>query len=513
MGSIDLREAYYSVSIAEEDRQYLRFIWRGVTYQYRCLPFGLTSAPRIFTKLLKPVFGTLRNLGYLSVAYIDDSYIQGETYSLCQDNINVTRAQLDKLGFLINYEKSVLKPCQSIVFLGFILNSKHMTISLTEKKIQNFLDKYHNIYNKIDVIIRQVAELIGIMVSYAIAIPFGPLFVKQLESEKVEALRNAKGNFDSYMIISTASKQDLKWWADNIKSSGAPISRGMPSHTLTTDASGEGWGAVLDNSVEQTGGRWSLIEHGFRNNINYLELKATLLGLMCFQNVLSGHHIRLRIDNVTAVAYINHMGGTKSALCNKLSREIWLFAMHHNMWLSAVHLPGVLNCVADRESRVFHDATEWMLSRDIFDTIMRVFFTPCVDLFASKLNNQVVKYFSWRPDPDAYAVDAVMYHWEDFRFYAFPPFSVLERVLQKVRLDKAEGLLVVPRWPTQNWYPVLLRMCASPPRLIPRGKRSLVLPYKTELVHPLYKKLQLMVCHISGSVFRDRGSLMTPYPL
>jgi hypothetical protein len=61
-----------------------------------------------------------------------------------------------------------------------------MTIFLvTEKKIQNVFDKYHNIYNKIDVIIKQVSELIGIMVSYAIAIPLGPLFVKQLGSEKV----------------------------------------------------------------------------------------------------------------------------------------------------------------------------------------------------------------------------------------------------------------------------------------------------------------------------------------
>jgi len=70
MGSVDLTDVYYGVSICEDDRKYLRFIWRGTLYQYTCLPNGLSIAPRLLTKLLKPVYSYLRSQGYISVAYI-----------------------------------------------------------------------------------------------------------------------------------------------------------------------------------------------------------------------------------------------------------------------------------------------------------------------------------------------------------------------------------------------------------------------------------------------------------
>ena len=73
MASIDLTDAYYTVPVAPEHRKYLWFMWGGKLFQYTCMPNGLSSAPRYFTKLLKPVYGTLRSQGHLNVGYIDDS--------------------------------------------------------------------------------------------------------------------------------------------------------------------------------------------------------------------------------------------------------------------------------------------------------------------------------------------------------------------------------------------------------------------------------------------------------
>ena len=75
MASVDLKDAYYAVPIAEEHLQYHRFYWQGRLYQYTCKPNGLSSAPRYFTKLLKPVYSTLRQKGHLNAGYIDDSYL------------------------------------------------------------------------------------------------------------------------------------------------------------------------------------------------------------------------------------------------------------------------------------------------------------------------------------------------------------------------------------------------------------------------------------------------------
>ena len=77
---------------------------------------------------------------------------------------------------------------------------------------------------------------------------------------------------------------------------------------------------------------------------------------------------------------------------------------------------------------------------------------PSIDLFASRLNAQVEQFVSWRPDPDAVAVDAFSLDWAKFEFYAFPPFCLKTRCLQKVNFDRAEGILIVPDWPTQAWY-------------------------------------------------------------
>ena len=67
--------------------RYLRFEWQGKLYKYTCLPNGLFSAPRSFTKILKPVYSSLCSKGHINVGYIDDSYLQGDTYKECKHNV------------------------------------------------------------------------------------------------------------------------------------------------------------------------------------------------------------------------------------------------------------------------------------------------------------------------------------------------------------------------------------------------------------------------------------------
>ena len=74
MASVDLIDAYYSVPIHRDHQKDLKFEWQGQLYQFTCLPNGLACAPRLFTKLLKPAYSTLRKQGFQSVGYIDDSY-------------------------------------------------------------------------------------------------------------------------------------------------------------------------------------------------------------------------------------------------------------------------------------------------------------------------------------------------------------------------------------------------------------------------------------------------------
>ena len=83
MASIDLKDAYYSVSVNKNHGKYLGVIWKHQLFQFTCLPNGLSCAPRIFTKILKSIYATLRSQGFENVGYIDDPYLQGGTFSDC----------------------------------------------------------------------------------------------------------------------------------------------------------------------------------------------------------------------------------------------------------------------------------------------------------------------------------------------------------------------------------------------------------------------------------------------
>lgn len=134
--------------MAEEHRKYLRFIWRNKVYQYTCHAQGLASAPRIFTKLLKPVFATLRRLGHVIIGYIDDSLLFGSYVQECSDHVSETLALVESLGFVVNYEKYVLVPSTKIIFLGNVIVSKLMLVFLTDERKLSILDACKNLQKR-----------------------------------------------------------------------------------------------------------------------------------------------------------------------------------------------------------------------------------------------------------------------------------------------------------------------------------------------------------------------------
>ena len=505
MGSIDLQDAYYTVPMDESCKKFMRFVWRGDVMEYQSLAFGLSSAPRLFTKLMKPIFAKLRGEGYVSVAYIDDSYLQGTTIKECKDNIDATFALLTKLGFVVNIQKSELEPKQQITFLGFILNSQNMTVRVTEKKSKKLRQKISDLQAIANPSIRQVSEVIGLMVAYSIAVPHGRLFAITLERAKIQALKYSRGNFEAKMSLTQRAYEDMNWWHDNISVISAPVRRAPPEIEMFTDASlTVGWGAVLLNT--RTGGNWSATDLLKYEHINQLELFAVLLALKSFISQLQNKHVKLHIDNTTAVACINHFGSTRSEKCNEITRDIWMLAIKHDMWLTSVHIKGTRNISADMESRKLRNDTEWMLCSNIFKKISDLYFRPDIDMFASRINHQVDKYISWLPDPEAFMIDALSMSWKQFNnLYIFCPFSMIHRVVQKILCDKVCAILVVPEWPTASWYPLIMKMCLKPPRMLPRTKYLLKLPQQPDRIHPLHPKLRLMACLVSGECLQNRA--------
>ena len=284
------------------------------------------------------------------------------------------------------------------------------------------------------------------MVSMFPGVEYAQLFYRSLEIDKIKALKASRGDYNSIMILSDTSVIDLKWWINNVESSFKWISHGDPL-------------------------------------------------------------LSLYIDNTTAVSYINAMGGTHSLECNKIAREIWTWCIQRNIWVTAISLPGKENVDADRESRTFNDNTEWSLEENIFQSIVKTYGMPSFDLFASRINRKVSRYVSWRPDPEAQFVDAFSCCWSQEHFYAFPPFSLILRCLKKIEMEEGEGIIIVPVWPTQPWYPKLMSLFVDMPRLLPVTRGTLYLPSKPSQPHPMEGKLKLIACKLSGNPLRSKAFL------
>lgn len=501
LASIDLQDAYYSIPVDPNSRKYLRFMWQGERWQFAALPNGLSTAPRLFTKLLKPVFAELRKAGHTVIGYLDDTIIIGETKEKLKESVSATTKILSELGFLIHTKKSVLIPTRELTFLGFILNTESMIVKLPQTKAQEVIDSCRELMGTYLPSIRMVARVIGKVIATFPAVEYGPLYYRSMERDKIAALRQNRGHFDRKMKLSLEAKEELKWWINNVSMASSPIVRKKPDLELHTDASGLGWGAT--DLQKQTGGRWNEFEaeRARNNEINFLETLAAGLGIKSFCMNKRNVHVMVRIDNTTAVAYLNHMGGCKSTMCDKMSREIWQWCISRNIWVSAAHVPGRLNTIADERSRKFNDRTEWKLNRQVFDRIVSHFGVPEIDLFASRLNAQVEKYVTWHPDPGAFAVDAFTLDWKPFAFYAFPPFCMIPKCLQKIREDKARGLLLVPNWPTQAWFPQLVSMMEGEPLFIQRQEDLLLLPV-LNTTHPLNANIDLLCCRLCGNTLR-----------
>ena len=210
-------------------------------------------------------------------------------------------------------------------------------------------------------------------------------------------------------------------------------------------------------------------------------------------------HINIYIDNTTAASSIKIIGGTHSLECNKIAREIWTWCIQKNIWVTAISLPGKENVDADGESRTFNDNTEWSINESIFHSIVETYGMPSIDLFASRINKNVPRYVSWRPDPEAQFVEAFSCSWSQEQFYAFPACSLVLRCLKKIEMEKGEGIIIVPVWPTQPWYPKLMSLLVDMPRLLPVTRGTLFLPGKPSQPHAVEGKLKVIECKLSGN--------------
>ena len=216
MAPIDLKDAFYSVPVSAHHQKYLKY-FANENLKFTCMPNRYCPTMKIFTKITKVPFSVFRMQGHTSVVYVDDSYLQGDSYESCLKNVNDTTIMLRPLGLTIHPEKSVLKPTQKLIFLGFIVDSKDMILKLTEEKKPKIYHVCTKLFEKSKSTIRFLAQVISNIVASFPTVSLGPLFYTALETDNIVGLKSNRQNYDAEIKLSNEAYSELVWWKHNIK--------------------------------------------------------------------------------------------------------------------------------------------------------------------------------------------------------------------------------------------------------------------------------------------------------
>ena len=508
MAVFDFSDAYLSVSIAREHVKFLKFRFKDKVLMYIVLPFGISSAPRKFSKLLVPIISYLHSCGIIVLTYIDDGFTASDSFTGCYDNIITILKTFSYFGFIIHQKKSAPFPSRRVRSLGFHINSETMLVTLPSEKVENAMELCNFALHSIQISIQTLAQLIGTLISLFPACPLGKLYYRHLERLKVQALRDSHGSFDGLCILNVFCLQDLHWWLQNIPTTAAPIRRTTEHHEIFSDSSNFAWGGFFPEINLATQGFYTPQESS--NIIAVKEMLAAYYVFRSFQPYFTKNSVLIRSDSVATVCYIREMGGMKNLLMDDIARQLWFFAIKNNIWISSSFIKGESNSDADFFSRTLNDRTDWTLPMETFSLVCSTLFQPSIDLFASRLNARLERYISWIPDPYCENVDSFSISWTNEEPYLFPPISLISRCLAKIIADKTErAILIFPLWLAQCWMGTLLQHLISPIYVLPENP-PLYLPWQTtSMRHPLHARLLLSAAIVSANPLKHWIYLQT----
>ncbi|XP_050958769.1 LOW QUALITY PROTEIN: uncharacterized protein LOC127160164 [Labeo rohita] len=485
--SVDLEDAYFHIGIYPSHRKFLRFAYQGTAYEFMTVPFGLSLAPRTFCRCIEAALSPLRTAGLRVSAYLDDLLLCSPSRQQAETDTKSLVSHLVSLGFKINETKSCLVPTQEIVYLGLRLNSDQYQAFLSEERIRSIRGCLSLFQKGRKVPFRLCLRLLGLMASTVSVIPLGLLRMREFQNWTASLHLCPKRHLNRKVIVSALCMRALRYWKNrSFLESGTPLGAVSMRKVVTTDVSLSGWGAVCEGRIAK--GKWPISLR--RAHINYLELLTVFLALKHFVQFLRNHHVLIRSDNTTTVAYVNRQGGTRSPQLHSLAQKLIVWGRKHFHSLRATHVPGIMNAGADLLSRGNPRYSEWSLHPQVVGQLWKRFGRAAVDLFASRENSHCPLFFSLARDGAPMGVDALAHQWPNVLLYAFPPLSLIIPTLRRVREYGHSVILIAPNWPGKVWLAEIMPLLFDQPWPLPL-RRDLLSQARGEIFHPAPDRVAL----------------------
>ena len=389
--SVDFKDAYFQIPIQEQSRKYLRFHIQNRSYKFKALPFGLSTAPLEFTVIAKEVKLMAIHKGIRIYQYLDDWLVRARSHWICLQHTQELVKLCQNLCWLVNLEKPELV----FDFVGYQFNLKSGWVRQTPDRWQTLKQKLQELLYWLACLVRQFMSLIELSTASKKQVQLGRLHMRPIQWHLKSNWR-VQESLEKVIPIPKSLHPHLKWWLEE-----SNVLQGQPLHPIKhalqlTDTSKEGWDAHLN---EHSARRTRFLPES-KLHINYLELKAVLLALNEFQDLFSDKIVLIATNNTTVVSYINKEGGMRLGPLCALLWIILRWCTTRQVTLKARHIPGRLNVVADKLSRLGQTIqTEWSLLPEVFQSVCSKWHRPQIDLFATRFNNKLPRFVSPVPDP------------------------------------------------------------------------------------------------------------------
>ena len=454
----DLTSAYHFIDLYYPHTDFMGFSWvdkegNVVFYKFLVLPFGLSSACYVFSKICRPLVAKWRGEGKLVTMFLDDGFGCAQDFHKAENLSQEIKNDILRSGFVPNATKSVWIPVQILEFLGVILDSLHGTLFIPDRRISKAKNSVSEILLSVKkhrkVHVKRVASIVGQIISMSIVLGR----ISQIMSRYLSLDILNANSWESYIQLSEESCKQLLFWKDNL--SVLNTKDIFESHKCTkivySDASSTGFAGYEVSTINGIShGMWS--EEESLKSSTWRELVAVYRVLLSLSHFLANQRVKWFTDNQGVKSIANK--GSMNRDLQDISYKIFNLCMSRSISLEMEWIPRSENEKSDYLSRII-DFDDWGISFNILSIIQSRFGNLHVDWFASEHNAKLPKFYSRFWNPSCRGVDAFAEFWGDQFGLFVPPISVVYRVVKKLITDKACGVLVVPCWRSAVFWPFL----------------------------------------------------------
>ncbi len=344
LAKLDLQSAYRVIPVHPDDRELLAVTWRSNIFLDAALPFGLRSAPKIFSAVADAMLFVmfLNGVGE-AIHYLDDFLFAGASDSTeCAKALSSALSTCAELGFPVAAEK-IEGPATSLSFLGIEIDTQSQELRLPQEKLARMVSELDKWASRRAGTKRELLSLIGLLHHAASIVQPGRSFLRRLID-----LSTTAAELHHHIRLNLLARSDIAWWRTFIcQWNGHSILPMTPLlASVISDASGS-WGCGAFCDSEWFNFKW---QSQAPANIATKEFVPILFAAACWGYKWASARVLFKCDNAAVVAVINR-GSCKDAELMHVMRCLSFYAAHYCFSFHAVHIAGVDNTAADALSR------------------------------------------------------------------------------------------------------------------------------------------------------------------